>query len=679
MSLNELPTFEVGERLRGFPGKRMQQIVDAIQDVDGIPSASLDEGIGPVTQRALVLSVANQHSAEIERFHILGFKDLVDPPNDAAADGGEQDAQAEFLVNGELPDTSSHGTNILIAQEPIGTLVDNGAGNCMIIGVSRVKVDIKNESDTTAGLITGDATKLESGKAGATILYKPAGTGVKWCLVLLGGGEKQYTQIGGLVDADVDVGDPTFLIKNVTPLADSRMPALDGNDKLRVAQGPTAHCYAADDSVICLYYPNATTYDPTPGSPSSGDEQDIDWVTIDTQFKNILIKASATMDVSAGAAVVVVDQVTAVASGVCPVDSPSDLITARRSDKGADLLTGDDVICFWNQSTGEWEEIASGGTGSSSGGTKFVVIDYEGTAPTPQPGSQSSRTIEPNEGCLYTGRLIQPEVSGDVCDNGRWDLTDLNSLPKVWVSLNDNNPLRYGGVAPLMPIYSIHRGDLVGTQNWKADPGDPDDIRPLYFVDPPTAEKEFADLALLWLPPSTSVAVPRTETDFDEAAHGATAGLTDGDPAHRAGISTVRVANIGRNGFMVPTAQTVTVLNTSLNGVLVPTGYGDLREEGIFFWGKLIYQPTDEETDDPIYAAVGTAQPQQIGSYNHSYQQVLGKNADFNPFWSGNNDGSDPEDTSPLSPFAGTTQTFVSGVQCANGSIVVTTDQVQGL
>lgn len=58
----------------------------------------------------------------------------------------------------------------------------------VVSGLTWCKVDVTDEDHTAAAPVSGDADKLESGDAGAAIVYKPSGTGELDCIVLLGVG-----------------------------------------------------------------------------------------------------------------------------------------------------------------------------------------------------------------------------------------------------------------------------------------------------------------------------------------------------------------------------------------------------------------------------------------------------------------------------------------------------------
>jgi hypothetical protein len=91
---------------------------------------------------------------------------------------------------------------------PCGILLapiqDDDYGPMLLAGVCIARVDIINANHTHAWFKTGQA-ELRSGFAGpAEILYKPSGTGIKECLVLLGV-NPQVTRKAKL-DADLTAG-----------------------------------------------------------------------------------------------------------------------------------------------------------------------------------------------------------------------------------------------------------------------------------------------------------------------------------------------------------------------------------------------------------------------------------------------------------------------------------------
>lgn len=77
--------------------------------------------------------------------------------------------------------------------------------SCILDGETWARVDIKDIEDTVCGAIDGDTDKLESGAGAARILWKPAGTGVKTCLIsLAGGGAVDSEIISVWLESDID-------------------------------------------------------------------------------------------------------------------------------------------------------------------------------------------------------------------------------------------------------------------------------------------------------------------------------------------------------------------------------------------------------------------------------------------------------------------------------------------
>lgn len=69
--------------------------------------------------------------------------------------------------------------------------------DAVLLGLAVVQVDIQDASHTVCGPKGGDLAKLVSGVGSVEILDRESGTGVKWCLVLLGGGGGTTTTISG--------------------------------------------------------------------------------------------------------------------------------------------------------------------------------------------------------------------------------------------------------------------------------------------------------------------------------------------------------------------------------------------------------------------------------------------------------------------------------------------------
>jgi hypothetical protein len=63
----------------------------------------------------------------------------------------------------------------------------DGIGQALVAGTTAVQIDMQDEKHWCADVADEDPTMLQScAYGGAQILYKPAGTGAKWCVVQIG-------------------------------------------------------------------------------------------------------------------------------------------------------------------------------------------------------------------------------------------------------------------------------------------------------------------------------------------------------------------------------------------------------------------------------------------------------------------------------------------------------------
>lgn len=135
-----------------------------------------------------VILVKNTTGAALDRFAVVGLNGpAIDP-----ADNPDGFKQAVMMLGRApvLPDDAGRFAVL------IGPLPDGQAGYAAIAGACPVQVDVADAGDTFADVTAGVTDKLTSGGSGMQILWKPAGTGVKWCVVRLGGGGAADTGAG---------------------------------------------------------------------------------------------------------------------------------------------------------------------------------------------------------------------------------------------------------------------------------------------------------------------------------------------------------------------------------------------------------------------------------------------------------------------------------------------------
>ena len=152
-----------------------------------------------VRQTGIVL-VANESGYDRERFDVLGISNVFPGPDDnlPAFENGP-------VLDGITPDIDDHVGKFAILQEPA---VDEAIVPAVVSGVTVAKVDITDEDHGFAEIEDAEAGNLISGNSGlATILWKESGTGVKWAVIRIGGGDGVSMKWGKL-DAAMDGDDP---------------------------------------------------------------------------------------------------------------------------------------------------------------------------------------------------------------------------------------------------------------------------------------------------------------------------------------------------------------------------------------------------------------------------------------------------------------------------------------
>jgi len=140
-------------------------------------------------RQADIVLVKNSSGSTVSRFGVLGISGVIFTPSAALAS-----FQNQVAFTGVTPTTADHKGKFLICLEPIA----NGkVGRAWIAGVCAVQADVTNAAHKFCDVKNNDRTKLTSGGSGsARILYKPSGTGTKWCVVRFGNDSGGATKVG---------------------------------------------------------------------------------------------------------------------------------------------------------------------------------------------------------------------------------------------------------------------------------------------------------------------------------------------------------------------------------------------------------------------------------------------------------------------------------------------------
>ncbi|TWT35313.1 hypothetical protein KOR34_02030 [Posidoniimonas corsicana] len=243
--MSDLPEFEIGEKLQGFPGRRMKQLVaavsEALQESGDWREAWISRTQTLLSPHQQTVKVISHHAGALEPFSVLGFDGLPD----GVADLDEAvDRSRAMLLEGGTP-AASHGQRMLVLQDGAeqGDVVEACFG-----GLTLARVNVTDADHTHAGLAAGDATRLASGSAGAEIWWREtASTGEQWCLVVLGG--------GGAGDAEGGAADHSHHHCVVcTPLTAAAYAS--GAEKVVPGEGKAVLCGEWDGEGYPLSYQN---------------------------------------------------------------------------------------------------------------------------------------------------------------------------------------------------------------------------------------------------------------------------------------------------------------------------------------------------------------------------------------------------------------------------------------
>lgn len=245
--------FSVGEPIGGWPVETWNSLVDAKFVIDRMAAFVCDSFPQyQALQHACVVHIVNKSGYDVHEFDILGIDNSALTPPTIGVD----DSADEVILGGvqlecvELDDTE-HADRFVVALEPIA---DGESGRAVIAGVTWARVAIQTSDDLFADLDDSDSTKfVGSISDGEQILWKPSGTGDKWCIVLLGAPRHDAQLKWGKLEDDLDYDDTTGVTVSVWtghPLVDS------GKDIENVLPPPTMESgtISANDFVRIVYF-----------------------------------------------------------------------------------------------------------------------------------------------------------------------------------------------------------------------------------------------------------------------------------------------------------------------------------------------------------------------------------------------------------------------------------------
>jgi len=134
---------------------------------------------------AVGVLISNQTGGDLDAFSVVGLGTPIFQPNVEDAEVTETfKQQAGF--NGVIPADPTHVGKFAVLREPIPS---GAIGQAMIAGVTAARVNFTDADHGYAEVADGVSAYLASGATGsAKVLWKEAGTGTLWAIVLLGVG-----------------------------------------------------------------------------------------------------------------------------------------------------------------------------------------------------------------------------------------------------------------------------------------------------------------------------------------------------------------------------------------------------------------------------------------------------------------------------------------------------------
>lgn len=198
MASDRLAKVSPGDPLR-FPAETYNTLMEVAREY---LDSRHDQASGPrgmTRRRGDIIKIRNDSGSAQERFYVLKLNGLAITEIDNL-----EEFQNQPMLLGVTPTATTDNVAVLI--DPANT---DEFARAVISGIVPVQVNV---TDTTHGFAVptvSDASKLTSGTTGLfRILYKPSGTGTKWCLVRVG--DAQPASIGSSLAIEAFDGTPAL-------------------------------------------------------------------------------------------------------------------------------------------------------------------------------------------------------------------------------------------------------------------------------------------------------------------------------------------------------------------------------------------------------------------------------------------------------------------------------------
>ena len=179
--------------LPGQPLRLAAEQVNAINRMSRVAGGARGEAAAPGYSAPYTwVYCRNTTGATAPRWGILAISGMQVTPTNTSMDSATVQFQSMPVLSGAQPALDAKAWCVALEPIPAG-----GIGKVAVAGVVQCRIDVKAEADTIAGPKASTA-ELESGRAGAEILWKQPGLGTnKWALVRIdsGNGSARFGEV----------------------------------------------------------------------------------------------------------------------------------------------------------------------------------------------------------------------------------------------------------------------------------------------------------------------------------------------------------------------------------------------------------------------------------------------------------------------------------------------------
>jgi len=373
-----LKKVQAGERLQ-IPAAAYNAFIDAVRADRSRRHDALDEPQRE-TRSTSIIRVRNSTGADLDRFSILALQDPIVTPTDNLSE-----FKNRVSFNGLAPSSPIRSPRVAILLEP---LTDDAIGRGIVAGVTPVRIDVVRDTDLYAEPIAGTTTHLRSTPNGQTrILWKEAGTGVKWAVVRLSERARfAVFQLSGTWQAAVSPEPDGWMkmtgCRPVFYFGSSHTYAADTSDATETIWHQAGYPPAQRSAVVALHKSTGRV----PARFGSGDWVWCLWNEYESRWQvlgdyedhwRFVLSSSLTRCGSASAALVLYD-----GTKWCPQPLVFTVVDALGVVPATGVPAGKYGLAKHFADSGVWEVIAladgccdpgSGGSGSGSGSCVTVV------------------------------------------------------------------------------------------------------------------------------------------------------------------------------------------------------------------------------------------------------------------------------------------------------------------